>query len=71
MGVNFNISAVFFIKFIHWLCIIYRLVPLSPIVSLDIVRMIQAKLAMNSYFMKSKTGNHLVVNSCNLNDELG
>lgn len=48
-----------------------NLIPISLIVGMETVKFIQARLAMKDDFMRSSSGISLVVNSSNLNEELG
>lgn len=48
-----------------------NLIPISLIVGMETVKFIQARFAMKDDFMRSSSGISLVVNSSNLNEELG
>ncbi len=66
-----NIFKIFIIKSLNWVQLFSNLIPISLIVTVETVKFIQSKLAMNDEFMVSDSDVPLMVNSSNLNEELG
>ncbi|EGR33523.1 phospholipid-translocating p-type flippase family protein, putative [Ichthyophthirius multifiliis] len=68
---DFNSAELFFQSIGNWLMIFLNFIPVSLVISLEMIRYLQGMIICNEKLMKSKHGIHANVQSSNLNEDLG